>query len=37
MVADYLNVDICNTNSVVRSYNRNSLFIINEKVGANIW
>lgn len=32
MVADYLNVDICNTNSVVRSYNRNSLFIINEKV-----
>lgn len=36
MVAVYLNVGICSTNSVVRSYNRNSWFIINEKVAANI-
>lgn len=38
MVADYLNVDIYNTNSVVKSYNlRNSWSILNEKVGAAIW
>ena len=34
MVADYLNVDIYNTNSVVKSYNWS---ILNEKVGATIW